>query len=248
MTAPLVFVDLDDSIFVSARRLGERPSAAVGYVDADGEAAGHCTHSQWALFRWLKATARVIPVTARRPEAMARVALPFDAEVVCCAGGLMLTSDGAVDAAWREEMRRALTPHQGDLVALEGAWASAAGAQPVRHRIVGHGGLGMYLDLKHMARDAEALQGLIEAHRGALAPEGWHLHVHGHSAALAPPPLSKAAAVAHLIARHPSPLTVGVGDSAADHGFLSLCDVAMLPTDSDLFAGLSTHLISTRAV
>lgn len=238
---PLIFLDLDDTIFSSARRTeGAGPEARhrVGYLDEGGEPGGYCSARQWALIQWLQGSGVVIPVTARRLNALSRVQIPFHHGAVCCGGGVMLTPGGRRDLAWAKEMGEALAPHQAALQALRVGCGRRAEALrlSVRCRLVGdQAGTEMYLGLKARDREPATLMRLLDA---VEIPEGWHVHRHGHSAALAPPPLCKEAAVARLIERWRPALTVGVGDSSADRGFMALCDVAMTPTGSDLFQAL----------
>ncbi|MFN3197248.1 MAG: hypothetical protein ACE366_02350 [Bradymonadia bacterium] len=251
MMKPLAFVDLDDTLCMSKRRLGALGATphCVAYLDPRGTPGGYCTPAQWGLYTWLKANTIMIPVTARRLHALQRMQLTFDHEQVCCGGGLLLTVDGQIDEVWCGQMAEALAPYAAQLESLEAHWRQLgvdAGCR-VRTRVVGHRGVPMYLCAKHMGRDAELFGGLIDAHVETLRPEGWHLYVHNYSAALSPPPLTKGHAVDYLKARHEAPFTLGVGDSAADHPFLARCDVAMTPTDSDLFRHLTDAMTgSTR--
>ena len=107
---PLVFVDLDDTLFQTARKMGDEPRFTAT-LDVDGQPNGFMNATQKSFVEWLLATSDVVPVTARSIEAYQRVQLPFAHGAVCAHGGVILAADGSLDAAWHARM--------GDLLAQE---------------------------------------------------------------------------------------------------------------------------------
>lgn len=73
---PLVFVDLDDTLFQTARKMGDEPRFTAT-LDVDGQPNGFMNATQKSFVEWLLATSDVVPVTARSIEAYQRVQLPF---------------------------------------------------------------------------------------------------------------------------------------------------------------------------
>jgi len=244
----LLFVDLDDTLFHSARK-NTVDRARVGYVDGTGVAAGFCTSAQAQLYEWFSGAGTVIPVTMRSLEVLERVVIDFPSWKVCCGGGVILNAADDLDLQWHALMEQELAAHQELLSELDRAWGEAARADgiDIRHRVVGHGGLGMYLSLRHAQRVETPFGKFIARHRGALVPAEWRLHVTRYSASLGPPALSKGAAVSYLKARLPHVLSVAVGDSGADFSFMARCDFAMLPTSSHLFKWLGDTLTAAES-
>jgi hypothetical protein len=87
--------------------------------------------------------------------------------------------------------------------------------------------------------DEDALHAVIDAVAGEV-PAGWTIHRNGNNAALMPPWLGKAHAVAALLPRlraaHPDAPVIGIGDSLTDAPYMALCDFAMMPKGSQLAA------------
>ena len=241
--ARVFFVDLDNTLFHSVRR-NTKDHQRLAYHDADGRPMGFSTATQVKLHTWLDATGLLIPVTMRSLEALERTLIDFPSWRVCCGGGLILTPEGEVDERWRAQMQRELAPYQGVLRELSDAWVEAACEEgvPLRHRLVSDEALGMYLELKHRERLASSFQAFLERHRTHLLPDGWELHVTDHTATMAPPCLSKGAAVGYLKQRFPDAMSVGVGDSGADYSLMERCDFAMLPVSSHLFRWLGERI------
>ena len=103
----LLFADLDDTLFSSARKAP--PSEAhlpVAYL-RDGSPISYASpvQQQW-LAHW-RQHALVVPVTARNHDSFRRVALPFDSHAVIDYGAVILHPDGTPDEAWLENSRRA---------------------------------------------------------------------------------------------------------------------------------------------
>lgn len=94
MTRPISFVDLDDTLFQTHRRLNPDDSFTLASTDKEGKPLGYMSQSQQALWAWLNDTTCVIPVTARDAAALARVTLPFKAGAICCHGAVILDKDG----------------------------------------------------------------------------------------------------------------------------------------------------------
>lgn len=239
MTRVVALVDLDDTLF---QTLGKCPPdcppdrlTPLGFA-RDGSALSFATPRQLGLLSWLSETSRLIPVTARSREALARARVPFEA-AICAHGGLILDEGGMPDRDWSELMAKGAVEHGERLSVLAAAVAKVAGDRPVNVRVLEEDGTPLYLIAKHQAGDAAALHKLIAAAVPDVPP-GWTLHLNGNNAALLPPHLGKQHAVAWLLprlrTRFPDAPIIGIGDSLTDAPFMALCDFAMLPTRSQL--------------
>lgn len=245
----VVFTDLDDTLFQTARKLapGALAEARLAAVAANGSHS-FMTPAQQGLLRLLS-TGLTVPVTARGSEAFARVELAFSGPSILANGAVILDAEGRACPVWRRRTAAALAafrPALDRLLADVPAVAAAIGVG-VRAWLVEEEGLGgVYAVVK-------VEPGFDEADLGRLAPDlsrrltlggqaGWRTHRNGNNLAFVPPAFSKAQAVAHVMAglgREGPMLTIGVGDSASDLEFMRLCDVWMTPAGSQIDLGLA---------
>ncbi|MCF5283726.1 trehalose phosphatase, partial [Pseudomonas syringae] len=112
---PLIFVDLDDTLFQTARKTPAGIEKHVATLDITGKANGYMTNVQKSFAHWLLAHSDVVPVTARSVEAYSRVKLPFTAGAICSHGGVMLDVMGRLDHDWNEQMKQTLASYQSRL-------------------------------------------------------------------------------------------------------------------------------------
>jgi hypothetical protein len=236
MTRPLILADLDDSLFQTRRKCGDWPEGDLKPMSrlADGTPSGYATPPQQALLGWL-AQGELVPVTARARAVLARVDIA-QAPAICANGGCILTADGTPDPVWHQRLAAEADGCEGP-AALYPVLTDGLGAE-FRHWIVSENGLDLYLVIKSNTGDVPALTVLAEALRAAL-PEGWRIHANDNNLAFLPPWLSKRAAVRYLLEQvrkeTPGRLVIGIGDSWSDAGFLDLTDMAMIPTQAQLW-------------
>ena len=155
---PLVFVDLDDTLFQTARKMGDEPRYPAT-LDVDGEPNGFMSATQKSFVEWLLATADVVPVTARSIEAYQRVQLPFVHGAVCAHGGVILNPDGSLDPLWHAHMCDELALEQTRLHQLS-EQTLAIGTElgfSLRGWVVEEHGLANYVVTKHNNETDEAL-------------------------------------------------------------------------------------------
>jgi hypothetical protein len=239
----LVFVDLDDSVFNSARKCQPGVALEPAALLKNGDVISFTSPRQRALLQWLHLGARVIPVTARSVEGFARVLVDFPGTAVVSFGGVILDAQRRPDPRWAQRMAVELAPARAPMEAA----CAAAQAWIAEHRldawakVVVEGGHAQYLLAKHRGADAQALAelGARVLRPWAASQPGWRVFQNDNNLTLLPPGLDKAHAVAHLMAEVRAAqgrdiVTIGIGDSLSDAGFLALCDYAMAPQGTQL--------------
>lgn len=238
----VVFVDLDDTLFQTQRKNPDATRLAA--VDRDGTPLSFRCSRQEAFLDWLAKDATVVPVTGRSVSAFHRVMIPFDGHAICSFGGVILDPQGQPDPEWHGRVSEAADVTAGTMAFLLRAVSDATADHRVdaRHRIIHDAGLPLYISVKHNAGKAEEMTRLATAVSASI-PEGWTLHLNANNMALLPPFLGKASAVAFFLERlvggRPV-LTIGVGDSLTDLGFMALCDFAVTPSKSQIMSVLSS--------
>ena len=239
----LVFADLDDTLFQTRRKVPEREDAelTVASTLADGRPSGYATPVQRALLALLEG-ARLVPVTARSREALARVAVAA-APAVCANGGCILGEDGAPDRAWHARLAARAARADARVEEVFALVDGACATLDVRRWIVAEDGLALYVVVKDNAEEGRALEALVAGPLDGALPDGWRVHLNGNNLALSPPWLAKRDAVAHLLPRlvggRADLPVIGLGDSLSDAGFMDLCHYALAPTGSQLWRALA---------
>ena len=173
---------------------------------------------------------------ARATDGVAPLGEAFELALTRPGNHRLITADGTPDPAWHArltaEARGAEAP-----AALYPALTDGLGEE-YRHWIVSEDGLDLNLVIKSNVGDVPALSALAETLRKRL-PQGWRIHANGNNLAFLPPWLSKRAAVRYMLdhvrSQNPGRLVLGIGDSWSDAGFLDLCDLAMIPTQAQLW-------------
>ena len=231
----IALVDLDDTLFQTLRKCPPDVPAErlvpLGFA-RDGAPLSYATPRQLRLIEWLSETAWLVPVTARSRDALMRARVPFTA-AICAHGGVIIGEDGAIDADWHAHAVRQAAIYRDDLETLCARIRAEAQRRltALRVRVLDEGELGLYVLAKHEDVDEHALHAVIDAVVDA-GPDGWTIHRNGNNAALMPPWLGKAHAVAALLpklrAAHPDAPVIGIGDSLTDAPYMSLCDYAMM--------------------
>lgn len=225
---PLVFVDLDDTLFQTARKMGAE-ERHVATLDVNGDPNGYMRNTQKAFAEWLLASADVVPVTARSIEAYSRVKLPFTCGAICSHGGAMLGPDRCLDSDWHTQMRENLGDYQDRLHDLSRCILEI-GLQlgiSLRGWVVEEEGLATYVVTKHNEHADDVLKRVLAEVQSRDLLQGLYIHGNGNNLAFIPNELSKRAAVVEWLRRdkvlHGERPVLGFGDSISDLGFMSEC-------------------------
>ncbi|MGQ0592716.1 MAG: hypothetical protein ACT4QB_08715 [Gammaproteobacteria bacterium] len=240
-----LFLDLDDTVFQTRAKCGPESDLTAAAYLKDGSAISYCTSRQRALLEMFGRELRIIPTTARNLDAFSRVALPFSEMSILDHGGIILDAGREPDRPWLERMQRLTRSIAGllhDLAAGIAIWGRHRGIE-VCPRIIGDCGLDLYVLVKHAKGDTAALQAMLD---GCVQPwiaragAAFKTQLNGNHLAILPAFLDKAHAVAYVIERlterYGDVLTFGMGDSMSDRDFVLLCDYALVPRGTQLYA------------
>ena len=234
---PVIFTDLDDTLF---QTMPKCPPGATGLRQMssllDGTASGFATRMQQNFLLWLQ-FGQVVPVTARGRDVLARVDIP-SSPAICSNGGCILDGEGRLDLIWHNQLEIAARNAEPVAEIYQTLVKNLCDCR-FRHWSVEENGLDLYIVIKSNHRDDTALARL-ETELATLVPDGWRCHRNGNNLAYLPPWLSKRHASRYLItknrAERPDQPIIGIGDSTSDVGFMDLCDFAVAPTKSQLWA------------
>lgn len=242
LVRPFALLDLDDTLFQTAKHLPADQLKHVASHNSAGEPLGFMTDRQQQFWHWLDACTEVIPVTARSLEGLARVQLPFASWVICQHGALIVQPDGTLEPTWWAQMQQHLAPM---LPQLEQILAEIQHdprtPDGVRAWIAVERDVSIYIIVKQLPTAPYFAQLLAKM---AAYPD-FYLHINGNTAAILPKIVSKVAAVQHLLAiLNPAQqrVVLGWGDSLSDVAFLQQCDWWGMPKRSQTSAWVTEQL------
>jgi predicted mannosyl-3-phosphoglycerate phosphatase (HAD superfamily) len=243
----LAFVDLDDTLFSSARKQGDTQGLVPAALLRTGDVVSYSNPAQRGLQSMLAGAQEVIPVTARSLEAYRRVLLKFAGRAIVSYGATILLPEGGVDCEWARRVAPLLAAARAPLESLVTRVAAACDPQltGLQTRLMHDGGDPTYVVVRPAGSDASVVHeaGLTVVADWLAQHEGFKLHVNGRILAVIPPGLGKAAAVAYLIEHerrlHGTLFTLGAGDSLTDLDFMRLCDLAIVPARTQLAQALT---------
>ncbi|MBX9952516.1 MAG: hypothetical protein K2Y39_25305 [Candidatus Obscuribacterales bacterium] len=229
-----LLADIDDNLIESGRTpsiAGAKPIA----WDNKGEVCSFLTPKQSAMLDWFRAGCEIVPTTARSTNAFLKLGLPHTRHGITAFGGTILTPSGQPLVAWQQHMAQSAAHAKPILEALHALVLKGASADPfdVRCQIVNEHGVDMFLSVKHNLRNLEEL-GILRRIVASAAPKDWTVHLNGNFLAVYPPYLGKEKAARWFIDNIvPSgSVTIGMGDSLTDIGFMSLCDYMLMPNNT----------------
>ncbi len=231
---PLVFADLDDTIFQTRRKMDGAETHRQAAVAANGDPrkSSFMTAQQSAMFNWLNGTTELIPVTARSGDAYSRVDLPFRSWAVISNGALILEPDGQPHRPWADKMTQTLSPLADTMRAILDAGRKAD--IDTRSWIVEEAGLATYVCFKLNEITPDSLNALENLE---LPVSNWTRHFNSETLALIPPGSGKAAAVTYLhglLNKGKARATLGFGDSLSDLSYMTSTDILMIPSRSQI--------------
>lgn len=236
---PIIFADLDDTLFQTARKMSVKPNPRLLASSANNGSHSYMNEAQSVMFEWLNSTTRLIPVTARSTEALSRCLLPFSDYKVISNGAVILTKDDTLDREWFDRTRL-LSEANSEL--LEFAQSFVAERDPtskLRHWIVYEQNLPIYYCVKSNGEESclDNMQLLLDE----AINDQLFCHRNGNNLAYMPHEISKRSAVEYLlheIGDHDCRPIWGMGDSLTDLPFMQACQMMVIPTGSQTHKAL----------
>lgn len=240
-----IFLDLDDTLFQSIKKCvinSNNPDLkALAYLK-DGSPISYATPRQQWLWQWLSRGFRIVPVTARNYNAFNRVELPFQEDVVLDHGAIILDKNRNLDKVWMNTMLESLPAYQEKLLAIwevvEAYTKKYAGLNP---RLISDFDTIWYGVIKHTDGNKVLLKTLLDTvikPHPSIDDGSLYWHFNSNNLAILPKTVNKESAVSYLIEfyrqHYGELLTFGAGDSRTDAPFMSLCDYALIPKNTQL--------------
>jgi hypothetical protein len=245
-----IFLDLDDTLFQTLRKCEQGPGdpalEACAFLP-DGTPNSFATRKQQWLWQWFQKDFKVVPVTARDAGAFGRVNLPFREEAVLNHGAVILNKDRHFDKPWMDRMQALLPGYYRKLLEIwEDVQVFAGRREGYKLRLVRDFGIDWFGVVKHQSSLESPLQSLLDEvvkPHNHIRDGSLYTHLNGNNLAILPKIINKEDAVQYLLdhyrRQHPEILTFGAGDSRTDAPFLSLCDYAVIPKNTQLFRTLA---------
>ncbi len=253
MNKPVIFSDLDDTLFQTRRKMVDELDQTpfrCGALDRSHEPRSFMTEEQAMLVDWMLASAELIPVTARGSEELSRVQIPFTSWAIATHGAVILNPQGEADAQWRGLMLDRLQPYRAQLLDMQAAISALMAERGVNGwaRInYEYNQTPVYLVMKH--RDSTRLDELYAiaddvARRFPLS--GYYQHRNSNNVAWLPQVVEKGLAVSWLLdklrAERGTFPVIGLGDSLSDHLFMKLCSWYGLPRQCQFATAINQTL------
>ncbi|AOR57338.1 hypothetical protein [Pectobacterium parmentieri] len=253
MTKPVIFSDLDDTLFQTRRKMVNELALEpyrTGALDPSLTPRSFMTEEQAMLVDWMLEYAELIPVTARGTEEIARVTIPFRSWAVTTHGAVILTPEGEPEPVWKAQILTALAPYAEQLHTMQHGITALMADRNINGwaRInYEYGKTPIYLVMKH--RDStkiEELYTIADEIEQRYPTQGFYLHRNSNNVAWLPEPVEKGRAVTYLLnklrAERGTFPVIGLGDSLSDHRFMTLCTWYGLPRQSQFAEAIARRI------
>ncbi|WP_368763088.1 hypothetical protein [Klebsiella michiganensis] len=257
MNKPVVFSDLDDTLFQTRRKMVDELALEpfrTGALDRSLTPRSFMTEEQAMLVDWLLEHADLIPVTARGTEEISRVQIPFRSWAVTTHGAVILRPDGTPDDDWKAHMLECLSSYADRLTSMQHIiteFMDARGINAWARLNYEYEGTPVYLVMKH--RDStklDELNAVGDEIERVFSTQGFYIHRNSNNIAWLPCPVEKGLAVSWLLEKLRQERGVfpvmGLGDSLSDHRFMKLCSWFGLPRQSQFAEAISQRIFGEQ--
>lgn len=250
---PVVFPDLDDTLFQTKRKMVDeldQVPVRVGALDRSLAPRSFMNEEQALLVDWLLVNADVIPVTARGTDEYARVQIPFTSWAITTHGAVILSPDGQCDTQWQQHIEAALTPYRQRLLDMQGditTLMAERGIDAWARINYEYDGVPIYLVLKHTdSTKLDELNAIGDEIEEIFGTEGFYVHRNSNNIAWLPICIEKGKATGYLLnklrAERGTFPTIGLGDSLTDFSFLKLCSWYGVPKQSQFSSAIKDRV------
>ncbi|MCF7970227.1 MAG: hypothetical protein K9L22_03555 [Methylococcaceae bacterium] len=239
-----LFLDLDDTIFQTARKCASLDQATPASYNLAGDPSSYFLPKQQVLLQTLAEQWRIIPTTARTQASYARVALgiPCLDGAILNHGATILDADGREDSRWRAKIDLPLSTLSAALLTIKQTIERYAEqhALDLLVRVTTESSLDYYVEVRHHQADIVALQGLLQGYIQPLLLNytDFQVYLNNNSLTILPHCVNKSHAVEYRIKsleqEYGEIVTMGMGDSLSDAPFMALCDYVMTPKHTQL--------------
>lgn len=255
MVKPVIFTDLDDTLFQTSRKM-VTPIPAYHTATLNKQERPHSmmTQEQFLLVTWMLTYADLIPVTARSTEEMSRVLIPFNSWRITTHGAVIITPEGKKDTDWQQLITQHLASYSQRLLSLEQQMTQLITKHQIDAYVRVHyeyNKVPIYITLKHKDNTKlNELYALSDELEQTLATEDLYLHRNSNNIAWLPEPIEKGKAVHYLLEKLKAERgifpVIGFGDSLSDHRFLQLCSWYGVPQTSQFANAIQTRLFGEQ--
>ncbi|KOC90805.1 hypothetical protein [Winslowiella iniecta] len=253
MSKPVIFSDLDDTLFQTRRKMVDELDLEpfrTGALDRSLQPRSFMTEEQAMLVDWMLEHGELIPVTARGTEEISRVQIPFHSWAVTTHGAVIIDSQGQPDPEWQAMMLAALKPYADRLLAMQQAITELMAARNIDGwaRInYEYGDTPVYLVMKHCdSTRLDELYAIADEIEKLFPTAGFYNHRNSNNVAWLPVVVEKGLAVSFLLEKLRNERgvfpVIGLGDSLSDHRFMKLCTWYGLPRQSQFAEKISRTL------
>lgn len=250
---PVVFPDLDDTLFQTKRKMVDeldQVPVRVGALDRSLAPRSFMNEEQALLVDWLLVNADVIPVTARGTDEYARVQIPFTSWAITTHGAVILSPDGQCDTQWQKHIETELTPYRQRLLDMQGditTLMAERGIDAWARINYEYDGVPIYLVLKHTdSTKLDELNAIGDEIEEIFGTEGFYVHRNSNNIAWLPICIEKGKATGYLLnklrAERGTFPTIGLGDSLTDFSFLKLCSWYGVPKQSQFSSAIKDRV------
>lgn len=258
MTKPVIFSDLDDTLFQTRRKMVDELNLEpyqTGALDRSLQPRSFMTEEQAMLVNWLLEHADLIPVTARGTEEISRVSIPFRSWSITTHGAVILTPEGKADKQWQAMITQHLSAYTQRLLTLQKFITDVMAKRQIDGwaRInYEYGDLPIYLVMKHNdSTKLDELNAIGDELEETLSTDGFYIHRNSNNIAWLPEPIEKGKAVTYLLDKLKAERgvfpVIGLGDSLSDHRFMKLCSWFGMPRQSQFADAINSKIFGEQA-
>lgn len=244
MSKKILFTDLDDTLFQSMKKCPNSDELLpVAYLK-DGTAHSFQTFEQANLLKSFMNDMIVIPVTARNIDAYKRVKIGFKHGAIVNFGGTILDPSGNVVQAWRELVETRCLEFAQTLYGVSKWTADQANllAVNLHIRVIADNDCSFYVSIKSNEGNEKDVNIIEPVLRNHLKSTELSVYRNGNNLVAMPNWLDKRHAVEFMKSQlknmYGSIVTIGMGDSLSDLGFMKACDYVLAPSTSQVMQTL----------